>query len=217
MSWDDPADKRRSRRPRSVNLAGPLILITLGLLFLGANLGVLGASPWQLLWQWWPLILVVIGIEVLLGLLGRWSRVLSAVLGLVVAVGVVALTAYLLMMGPQMMAGEPAYTSRFTQERGDVGRAEIMLDLSLGTFRVSALPPDSGNLTEGEFAGSAGQDSDNPPVQRAYQETGGVAVLTLKSGGPQFRMGQSDWPAWHLRLSPDLPLTLKVDAVMGTY
>jgi len=223
MSWDQDADRPKRRR-RAVNLAGPLILITLGLVFLTANLGILGTSPWQLLWQWWPLILIVIGLEILIGVLGRcparsaglWSYAFSAILGVLVVVGTVALVAYLLLMGPQFAIGTPEYTSRLTQSLGDVTRAEVSLDLILGTFRVSALPSETGSLLEGEFTGFAGTDSDSPPVSREYQETGGVGILTLKSEGPRARLG-GDWPQWHLRLSPDVPLTLQVDAVMGTY
>jgi len=212
MSWDQE-NRHQDRRWRPVNLTGPLILITLGLVFLMANLGMLGTSPWQLLWQWWPLILIIIGLEILIGVLGRWSYALSALLGVLLVIGTLALVAYLLLAGPQLASSTPAYTSHFTQPLGDVSRAEVKLDLLLGTFRASALPAGTDNLLEGEFAGP----DDAPPVSREYQERGGVAFLTLKSSGPRVRLGgREGWPQGHLRLSPDVPLVLQVETVMGT-
>jgi len=211
MSWDQE-NRRQDRRWRPVNLTGPLILITLGLVFLMANLGMLGTSPWQLLWQWWPLILIIIGLEILIGVLGRWSYALSALLGMLVVIGTLALVAYLLLAGPQLAGSTPAYTSHFTQPLGDVSRAEVKLDLLLGTFRVSALPAGPGNLLEGDF----GPDS-APPLSREYQERGDVAFLTLKSSGPRVRLGGREaWPQGRLRLSPNVPLALQVETVMGT-
>jgi len=216
MSWDQET-KRRERRWRPVNLAGPLILITLGLVFLMANLGLLGASPWQLLWQWWPLILVLVGLEIFIGMLGRWSYALSAIMGVLVVIGTLALVVYLLLVNPQFGVAPATVTSRLTQPLGDVGRAEVQLDLVAGSLKVSALPAGGANLLEAEVAGTSGKDADAPPVRREYQETGGVAVLTLKSEGPRVSFGGNNWPEWHLRLSPGVPLNLKVDTVMGTH
>ena len=45
---------------------GPLILIFLGAVFLLQNTGYLPANFWLNLWKLWPLVLVLIGIELLL-------------------------------------------------------------------------------------------------------------------------------------------------------
>ncbi len=212
MSWDQETTQP-DRRWRPVNITGPLILITLGLVFLMANLGLLGTSPWQLLWQWWPLILIVIGLEIFIGILGRWSYVFSAILGVVVVVATLALVAYLLLAGPQFAVGVPEYTSRLSLPLGHVSRAEVRLDFLLGTFRASALPAGTGHLLEGEFTGP----DDAPAVSREYREVGDVGYLTLKSSGPRVRLGGREaWPQGHLRLSPDVPLVLQVETVMGT-
>ncbi len=49
----------------------PLLLIAVGVLFLLSNLGLLPFDPWQL-WRLWPLILVVIGLDILLAV--AWPR-----------------------------------------------------------------------------------------------------------------------------------------------
>ncbi len=45
----------------------PLILIVLGFLLLGSNLGYFPFDFWQFIKTWWPLILIIMGLDVLLG------------------------------------------------------------------------------------------------------------------------------------------------------
>jgi hypothetical protein len=54
------------RVPRS-GLVGPALLIGLGLVFLANNLGWLGWEVWDTLWRLWPLLLIAVGLELLLG------------------------------------------------------------------------------------------------------------------------------------------------------
>lgn len=49
---------------KSRSTFGPIILIALGVLFLLSNFGLL-PRLWPLLAQWWPLILIVVGINML--------------------------------------------------------------------------------------------------------------------------------------------------------
>ncbi len=45
-------------------MLGPIVLIALGVLFLLSNFGLL-PRLWPLLAQWWPVILIVVGISML--------------------------------------------------------------------------------------------------------------------------------------------------------
>ena len=56
---------------RRGTLVWPLILITLGVLFLLGNFGIIG-NVGEFIGQWWPLILILIGLEILIGsVIGR--------------------------------------------------------------------------------------------------------------------------------------------------
>ena len=57
------------RRRRRLPLAGPLILIAIGLLFLLNNFGLLPIDLWKL----WPLILILIGLELILARGRPWA------------------------------------------------------------------------------------------------------------------------------------------------
>lgn len=46
---------------------GGIILITVGIIFLLNNFGLLPWSVWSILWRFWPLFLILGGLEILLG------------------------------------------------------------------------------------------------------------------------------------------------------
>ncbi|MDD3531772.1 MAG: DUF5668 domain-containing protein [Candidatus Shapirobacteria bacterium] len=60
----------------------PLILISLGLLFLLNNLGLLSWSAWNILWRFWPIFLILSGLELVLGD-SSWSKVILATVCLI--------------------------------------------------------------------------------------------------------------------------------------
>jgi hypothetical protein len=48
----------------------PLLLIAVGVMFLLINFGVLPANTWDVIWRFWPVILIVIGLDII----WRWAR-----------------------------------------------------------------------------------------------------------------------------------------------
>src|SRR5690242_11383019 len=57
----------QERPPRRTPLVGPLLLIGAGLVFLLINMGVLDEGVWVQLLQLWPLLLIAIGLDLLIG------------------------------------------------------------------------------------------------------------------------------------------------------
>ncbi|RIK28496.1 MAG: cell wall-active antibiotics response protein, partial [Chloroflexi bacterium] len=55
-----------TRKNRS-SLFGPILLIGLGILLLLSNLGVLTVNVWQMLFRFWPVILIAVGLDILFG------------------------------------------------------------------------------------------------------------------------------------------------------
>src|SRR5438105_848230 len=62
--YDAPPTAPPRRRGAGVVL--PVLLIGLGVIFLLQNLGVLNREAWRSLFQLWPLLLVVIGLDLML-------------------------------------------------------------------------------------------------------------------------------------------------------
>ena len=74
-------DARKAARGNRVPVVGPILLITAGILFLLNNMGIVDWSIWGSLWRLWPLVLVIVGIDMLVG---RRSPILSFLLVVIV-------------------------------------------------------------------------------------------------------------------------------------
>jgi hypothetical protein len=83
-------EDRRYRRQESNTLLA-LILITIGLIFLLNNFGILPWSIWNLLWRFWPLILILIGLQIIFGR-NLAGRLLVALISLVLVAFILAFT-----------------------------------------------------------------------------------------------------------------------------
>jgi len=73
---------------RGVRLFWPIILIGVGSILLLTNLGVITGNPWTIIFQLWPVLLIALGLEILLGGSTGWRAVMSALLGLALVGGV---------------------------------------------------------------------------------------------------------------------------------
>jgi predicted ferric reductase len=70
--------------------AWAIFLIVVGVILLLNNLGFLPWEIWSVLWQFWPVLLILGGLEMVLGH-SSWSRLAVTILGLAVAAFIVAL------------------------------------------------------------------------------------------------------------------------------
>ena len=83
-------NKKRDTEAASSSCSGAFILILLGILFLLSNFGVLPWSVWEIIGRFWPVALILFGLEILIGgtLLGN---IIFGVIGLLFFVGIVLL------------------------------------------------------------------------------------------------------------------------------
>jgi hypothetical protein len=57
----DKGTKRKNQYQRSY--FGPILLIVVGILFLGSNLGVIPSGGWGVIWRLWPVLLIIAGLD----------------------------------------------------------------------------------------------------------------------------------------------------------
>ncbi len=197
-----------SRPRRGGGIVGPLILIVLGGILLLQNLGYLPWTIWRDIWRLWPLILVLVGIELLLGyrLRGTWLGVV--IVALVVA-GLAALTAF----GWATVAPGAAFETRnVTQSLQGASQAAVTVRFGAGDLTIGPLA-DRGN---DQLAGVAYQGPPELRPQSRYTVSGGVGRLDVDVTGRDGRFGPFAWlsrssvPNMNVTLSPDVPLTLNV-------
>lgn len=213
-SWES-----REKGGRPTRLVFPLLLIVVGILFLLNNLGIVPWSVWIALARLWPVLLILLGIDLLLG---RRAGVLAAAITGIVLVAVVAVA-----IG--MTVGDAGATRAQPLESGSVRvpvdgatSGEITMRFPAGRLNVGALPTKGDALLQAETSMPA-------PVHLSRQSTvrGGVAqvVLTANDGSSFGPFIPPRWPfnqsasssaiTWDVQLAPQIPLTLRADVGAG--
>jgi hypothetical protein len=197
-----PTDPPRRRRRGGV--VWPLILIFIGGVFLLENTGYLPPNFWVNLWRLWPVVLVLIGVELLLAHRVPWLALvgLAATVLIVGAVGVNMGTP-----GPT----EPQGVSSTTQTNLDgATQAAVTVRFGAGSLNLGPiLQPQPNQLASMTYQG---------PPQLAPQpkysvSSSGVGQLEYQSGSRgdpgfmPFADGRSDAVQVDLTLSPNVPIT----------
>jgi hypothetical protein len=193
-----------SERRRRGSLVGPLILIGLGVVFLLNNLGILSWSVWEVIFRLWPILLVAIGLDLLIGRRSTLGSLLALALTLIVLAGA------LWLFGVGIGGGAASPGQRISQPLEDVSQAQVVLNPATGKLQVHALS-DSANLVEGTLRPARGE-----PIQPQFSRQGNSATFVLTRSGTSFGpFPGSIGPTWDLGLSPQVPIDLKVDVGAG--
>ena len=199
----------RSRRPPIV---GPVILIGFGVLALLENFGYLPAGFWQVVWPLWPILLILIGVEIIIGFL-RLPWALTMLLALIVVVITVGGVVYIAAQGSlpgSASSGEPQHLEQNLQ---GATSAAVALNYGAGQLKIAALDAGSSLLMAGEFNDIDGQ----PNVDVSYTSSGGRGDLALslpKNQTAWFLTGQGN--DWSLQLNRDIPIELTIQAGAST-
>jgi hypothetical protein len=159
---------------RGVRLFWPIILIGVGSILLLTNLGVIQGNPWSIIFQLWPVLLIALGLEILLGGSTGWRAVMSAVLGLALVGGIL----WILIAQPPIPGLNFSYsnlqTTNISQPLNGVESARAELSFGAGSSKVYALS-DSNNLIEGQL------QTYSPP-NFSVSTSGNRATIVLGAG-----------------------------------
>ena len=191
------------RRP---SLIGPLILITLGVLFLLANFGMLPLSFWEIAARFWPLILVLVGLELVFG---RRSAI-GALVVVVLWLGLVGGVVWLASAGGGVQPIAPMTTETLSEPLGDIKSATVNLDIGVATTSVTALGVEATDLMKGTFAHTSGIR-----IVKSYNVASGEGRLGLKSEGADIAQFDFRNSRWEIGLNPGLPLVIGVNGGVG--
>jgi len=199
----------RHRRP---GITGPIILISLGVLFLLNNLGFIELNLWDVIMRFWPILLIAIGLDILIGRRSAWGAAIAAVVVLAILAG-----------GIVFFDNQAQWTyasENFEIPLGNVEEATISLDPGLGYLLVDALPKGSNVLLRGEIRPFSGEE-----IGKTVDISGTRATIDLRTEGvivAPFFGGWSDQPSWDLALHPEVATDLirandSVVAICGQY
>lgn len=184
---------------------GATILILLGVLFLLGNLGLIGWSVWSTIWRLWPILLIAIGLDRLLG------RTLPIGRFLALALVVMLVAASIWSLGTMSPLGPALPGEAISQPLNDATRAEVILRPAIGTLRLTGGAP-ADKLIEGSVDRSGGER-----VTSDYSGSGGAVRYLLRAEDvPNFFYwgGRRDL-TWDLRLNEQVPVDLTVNTGVG--
>ena len=192
-----------ARRRRGV--FWPLLLIALGLLFLLQTLGLISGVSWLAIASLWPILLILIGLDIAFA--GRWPVPTLVAEVLVIAVGL-ALVAYAPNLGPGvfMFGGSGPGESDVTVPRS--GATELDLTLNAGATRAYRV---SGGATELVQAHSADADL---RVRTTGTSRLNVRLDQVTPNGFIRPAGEADI---QVQVASDVPTSLTINAGAGQF
>lgn len=202
------------------SLFWPVLFIGAGAIWLLTNLNIIPGVSLGLLLRLWPLLLIIIGLDILFG---RSSPVVGVLIGL----GAIALIIALVFVAPSQgwdtewrwwqpgrwfsdLETLDVQTERFSSAIDDATSADVTLDLSLWETTVDALPTGSENLIEADIA-YVGEPVFDVRGDENRSITVGVRDVRI---GPNISF-ETDEDSWDISLSPDVPIDLTVNASLG--
>ena len=147
-----PANAPRPPRRHRPSLFWPIVLIVSGILFLLSNLGYLPNPSWGLLWRLWPVILIALGLDVLIGRRSLAGAIISGIL-VFMLIGGVVLAVFFARNIPLLadLASSPTVEQEFVSyPLEDIEQAIVSIDFTSQQGKLTALD-DSPKLIEGDI------------------------------------------------------------------
>ncbi len=117
-------------------ILGPLLLITAGLILLADNLGYVSVSIWSVLWDYWPVVLILIGLDVIVS--HTESRV-HYILGVLAGLVIIAVVLSLVLSEPAPEKEDDSLRARYTSGRFLLGSNMNGMDLEGRDFSDTLL------------------------------------------------------------------------------
>lgn len=192
---------------RQEGVTGAAFLIGVGTVFLLGNFGYLEMSVWQVLLTLWPVMLLGIGIDILIGRRrSLWLNLLGFLVMIVLIAGVLWISG-LTTPGEKIASGQ-----QVEFQLQDADKAEIEIVPASGTLIIEDLTtPDL------LLAGSVPEPGQGQTITQKYELVDQTAYLSLRSeGGFIYIPGpQSSSNTWELGITREAPIKLQVDLGAG--
>jgi len=206
---DSPETVRRDRP----SLVWPILLIALGVILLLANLNLLPGDSLALLLRLWPVAVILLGLDLIIGRRSTAGMLISGCIALLLVGGLIVL----LLLAPQipalsqLTAGAELRTEHISAPLGPVETARVTMDWGGNDGTLRAAPASSQNLIEGDvsYFGSLIFDVSS----RGQQST--VRLDTRSNSFGFFNIAAAGEREWNLALHPGVTYDLYLDTGSG--
>ena len=139
----DSSEGRHNRNRTNLSLTA-LFAILLGLIFLLNNFGILPWEIWQNIWKFWPVLLILFGIEAILGRNSSF-RSFGFLLFLIFVLPLI------LILNP--LSGNPLATKKLSVEKplGNLTKSQLFFNLASANIKIDALESSSSKVVQGSI------------------------------------------------------------------
>ena len=192
------------------------MLIGGGLILLLNNLGYLSWDIWGVLWRLWPVLLIAAGLEILIGRRSRLGSAVVALLLLMTLFGAIFWGMNQPSAAPLALAQDTGRgavsTIEINQPLEGAAGADVKIGIGAGQLRLEALPESAG-LVEGQIELRSGEQ-----VKPTYELRGDRAYFTLVNDETIIVPTLGQWEgaaAWELGLTRDIPIALDIQTGAG--
>ncbi len=186
-------------------LVAPTFLIGIGVIFLLANLGYLSVNVWQMVLTLWPILLIAVGFDILVGRRSIWAAIAGITLILIILAG------SLWLFGVSASQGNLVQGEAIQQSLEGATRAEVKIEPGAGDIQIAATDL-AGVLIEGSVPSGS-----NQRIESSYTVSDGVGNYLLRdSGSTSYFPGANPGRlAWNLNLTDAIPLELTLNLGAG--
>jgi hypothetical protein len=194
--------------PNQPGIVLPVILVGLGVVFLLNNLGLMAWDVWNAMISLWPLLLIAVGLDILIG---RRSALGSLIVGLVLMIAIVTALWIWAVQPWGNWSGELVRGQQVSQSLEGATSADVTIDFSFGTLQLASLSG-SNELITGTI-----DKRPNENVTTSFNSEGDTAYFALESRDARVFpfVGRNEERTWDLKLNPDVPTNLKVNTGAG--
>ena len=175
------------------------ILVLLGALFLGANFGYVDWNLVVSLWQLWPLVLIIIGVQLFFGRRQPWLAAILALVILAVGVTFVALGEERV---PWVYGGRVETTSIDGPSATGIRTAEAWIDVGAARLDIESRSGDV--MASGTFDShrepSVGHDVSGDSYKLTIEQRAGFRIFPTNLRGDRLRLALAEGIPWKITL-----------------
>jgi hypothetical protein len=186
--------ERGPRRAHGAPIWG-VILLFLGILFLLQALDVIPWGVWGTLWRFWPVLIIIIGLNIILGRYNRW------------AVTILAFALLWVCLGIAYWQYQPAsVVQSYSEPLANLERASIAVDFDGGSLSLGSLGNYSANLVEVESSSRGGDGG----IEAVFQQQDGEGSLHLTARSISRFFWSGPYLDWQAMFTQKIPLTFDI-------
>ena len=190
---------------RREGFVGSTVVIGLGVVFLMGNLGYLQFGVWELILRLWPIFLVALGLDLMIGHKKPWNAVAGVAVGILATAGIV----WLVLSSPLAVQ---LNREAVTFPKGDLQAARGTVTHPVGKLSVGSGAA-AGNLLEGDVAIISTQS-----LRKEIDPAGSPAYFELSASGFSSYTpftGSANQETWDIKLNDKVSYSLTLKTAVG--